>query len=132
MSATYNGGCQCGAIRYVAEGDPLNERICHCRLCQQAIGAAFNARIAFRIDQVTVTGEPAGRHSSPEVERVFCPRCGTTLFSKRAGIGIVGVTTGSLDDPGQFKPAMHIWTSSMQPWLKLDDGLPQYPEGAPA
>ncbi|TIU17445.1 MAG: GFA family protein, partial [Mesorhizobium sp.] len=25
---------------------------------------------------------------------------------------------------------MHMWTASKQPWVMLDDGLPQY-EGAP-
>jgi hypothetical protein len=29
-----------------------------------------------------------------------------------------------------FKPDMHFWTASMQPWLQLDDGLPRH-EGAP-
>ncbi|RUZ11396.1 GFA family protein, partial [Mesorhizobium sp. M7A.F.Ca.CA.002.15.1.1] len=38
--------------------------------------------------------------------------------------------TGSLDDPTVFKPQMHIFTASKQPWLVLDDGLPKY-EGAP-
>ena len=131
MTNVYKGGCLCGRVRYVAEAEPINQRICHCRLCQQAIGAAFNARLLFRIDDVAVTGEPAGRHSSENLERVFCAACGTTLFSKRAGLGLMGVTSGSLDDPSQFKPEIHIWTSSKQSWLKLDDGLPQYPEHPP-
>ncbi len=41
------------------------------------------------------------------------------------------MTAGSLDDPSLFRPDMHFWVSSKQPWLKLDDGLPQYPEGPP-
>jgi hypothetical protein len=27
-------------------------------------------------------------------------------------------------------PAGHWYTSTMLPWVKLDDGLPQYPEGS--
>lgn len=128
----YAGGCLCGAVRYSADGEPLNERICHCRLCQKAIGAAFNARILFRAEDVTLNG-PVGRfRSSREVIRGFCMQCGTTVTSERPQMHFVGLTAGSLDDPSVFRPAMHIWTSSRQPWVTLNDGLPQYPEGAPA
>ncbi|MFC7738468.1 GFA family protein [Roseomonas sp. GCM10028921] len=128
----YEGGCLCGALRYVAEGTPINQRICHCRLCQKALGAAFNARLLLRADDVRLSG-PAGRfHSSPALERGFCRNCGTTVFSARQGAGLMGLTAGSLDDPGQFRPDMHFWTSSRQPWLRFSDGLPQYLEGPPA
>jgi hypothetical protein len=120
----------CKAVRYTAEAEPLNERICHCRICQKAIGAAFNARVLFRIDDVTIDGPLATVNSSPDLQRGFCASCGTTLFSRRPAAGIIGVTTGSLDDPSLFRPQMHIWTASKQPWVVLDDGLPQH-EGAP-
>jgi len=126
----YEGGCLCKAVRYHADAAPINERVCHCRLCQKAIGAAFNARVLFRIDDVTIDGPLAMVSSSPDIRRGFCPNCGTTMFSRRDAAGIVGVTTGSLDDPTVFKPQMHIFTASKQPWVVLDDDLPQY-EGAP-
>jgi len=126
----FQGGCLCGAVRYHADVAPINERVCHCRRCQKAIGAAFNARLLFRIDDVTVEGEVATVNSSPDLKRGFCAACGTTMFSRRDSRGIIGVTSGSLDDPSQFNPDMHFWTASKQPWVRLDDGLPQY-EGAP-
>jgi hypothetical protein len=127
----YEGGCLCGEVRYLAEGEPLNQRICHCRLCQRAIGAAFNARLLFRDADARVSG-PVGRfHSSPELERGFCRNCGTTVFSARRGAGLIGLTAGSLDDPGLFRPDMHFWTASRQPWLRFDDGLPQHPGPPP-
>lgn len=130
MAGRYEGGCLCGAVRYKAEGEPINQRVCHCQLCQKAIGAAFNARVLFPIKDVAVQGEVAMMNSSPELKRGFCPRCGTTMFSRRDGAGVVGIMTGSLDEPGVFKPQMHIYTAFKQPWLVIDDGLPQY-EGAP-
>jgi hypothetical protein len=132
MARKYQGGCLCGAVRYSTEAEPINERICHCRLCQKAIGAAFNARVLFRIGDVTVSGSVGTVNSSPSLQRGFCPRCGTTIFSRRESAGIIGLTSGSLDDPSLFRPQLHMWTASKQPWVKLDDGLPQYAEGPPA
>ncbi|TIY10321.1 MAG: GFA family protein, partial [Mesorhizobium sp.] len=57
--ARYRGGCLCGAVRYRTDATPINERVCHCRLCQKALGAAFNARVLFRIDDVTIDGPVA-------------------------------------------------------------------------
>jgi hypothetical protein len=54
------------------------------------------------------------------------------LFTERASAGVIGLTCGSLDEPEDFQPTEHIWTSSKQAWLTISDGLPQYPEGAPA
>jgi hypothetical protein len=127
----YEGGCLCGAVRYATGAQPINERICHCRKCQKAIGAAFNARLLFRADEVDVSGLTAEFNSSEDLARVFCPRCGTTVFSSRRSTGNVAITAGTLDDPGLFRPDMHFWTAARQPWVKLDDGLPQFPEGPP-
>src|SRR5262249_11995459 len=113
----YQGGCLCGAVRYRASAQPGNERVCHYRLCQKAIGAAFNARLLFRIDDVTIEGVVATINSSPDLERGFCPTCGTTILSRRHSRGIITVTSGSLDDPSLFKPDMHFWTASKQSWV---------------
>ena len=126
------GGCLCGEVRYAAQGEPINVRVCHCRLCQRAIGAAFNARALYAVEAVTVSGPVGTAHSSEGLKRGFCTRCGTTIFSKREALGIMGLTSGSMDDPSGFAPIDHIWVSSKQPWLKLDDGLPQHAEGPPA
>ncbi|MAY62682.1 MAG: aldehyde-activating protein [Rhizobiales bacterium] len=127
----YKGGCLCGAVRYECTEAPVNERICHCRLCQKAIGAAFNARLLFRIADLDIGGEVHWFASSEAIDRGSCPDCGTTLFSRRAANGVIGVTSGTLDDPSLFKPDMHFWVSSRQPWVTFDDGLPIYEESPP-
>ena len=129
---TIVGGCFCGASRYLAQGEPINIRVCHCTICQRSIGAAFNARVLMPLGGFIATG-PVGRlQSSPVLVRGFCTACGTSLFTERAGAGVIGLTCGGLDRPEDFQPTEHIWVSSKQSWLKIDDGRPQYPEGAPA
>lgn len=130
---TINGGCLCGACRYVArDTEPLDIRACHCKLCQKATGAPFYARVRVPLGAVTIQGPVGWYKSSPSLLRGFCPKCGTSLFSRRTDASSIGLTMGSLDDPDRFEPAMHIWTSRKQAWLHLTDDLPCYAEGPPA
>jgi len=38
---------------------------------------------------------------------------------------------GKLDNPGSVTPGNHIFVEEKIPWVKIDDGLPQYPEMDP-
>ena len=125
------GGCLCGEVRFKAEGEPLNVRVCHCRLCQKAMGSPFFARAQFVPAALSVTAETERYQTSANIDRVFCKRCGTRLFSWRRNGTAVGVALAVFDDRNAFAPSEHIWVSEKMNWLKLDDGLPQYPEGPP-
>jgi len=120
------GGCLCGAVRFKAEGEPLNVRICHCRNCQKAMGSPFFARALFPQTALTVEGETGRYPSSENVDRVFCKKCGTRLFSWRRNGTAAGVALATFDDRNAFAPTAHIWVQEKPDWLKLDDGLPQH------
>ena len=126
------GGCLCGAVRFKAEGEPLNVRICHCRNCQKAMGSPFFARALFPQTALTVEGETGRYPSSENVDRVFCKQCGTRLFSWRRNGTAAGVALATFDDRNAFAPAEHIWVQEKPDWLKLDDGLPQYQTTIPS
>lgn len=132
MALNIAGGCLCGACRYVTTAAPINVRVCHCRKCQRAIGASFNARVLVPLDTLDIGGPVAWYSSSKELRRGFCPQCGATMFSERQSNNTIGITLGSLDDPDAFAPGDQIWTSSKQAWLVLSNPSTCYPEAAPA
>jgi hypothetical protein len=125
------GGCLCGAMRFKARGEPINVRICHCRTCQKAMGSPFFARALFDQKALTVEGETASYASSEAIDRVFCKNCGTRLFAWRKNGTAAGVALAAFDDRNAFAPTEHIWVTEKMNWMKLDDGLPQYPETVP-
>ncbi|MGK6324174.1 GFA family protein [Sphingomonas sp. DT-51] len=122
------GGCHCGAIRYEASGVPEHHALCHCTDCRGWSGAPLVGWIAFREDQVTVTGEPATYRSSEHGERQFCPLCGTGLFYRNAVAlpGIVDIQSGTLDDPAAQAPGAQIMVKERLPWTGDIAALPAF------
>jgi hypothetical protein len=129
---TREGGCLCGAVRFKAEGEPINVRICHCRNCQKAMGSPFFARALFKQDALTIEGDTAHYASSEALDRVFCKICGTRLFAWRWNPTLAGVALAAFDDRNAFVPSEHVWVTEKMGWVKLEDGLPQHPGAAPA
>jgi hypothetical protein len=124
------GGCYCGSVRYVAEGDPVMQAQCHCRECQYITGGSPNVFIGMPIAGYAYTkGAPKGftRSDLPRaVTREFCPDCGTHLATKVPGLPAAIVKVGTLDDPTVFHPTMAIFTIDQQPFHEIPDGLPVF------
>lgn len=131
MSAVrYEGGCLCGQVRWRAAAEPINVRLCHCRNCQRATGGAYFARALFNDGDVERSGETTRWASSGRLHRLSCARCGTPVFAEPQDGPWIAVSLTTLDDPSALSPGSHIWVSAKLPWTAIDDGLPQYPEGA--
>jgi hypothetical protein len=110
MMDRVTGGCLCGAVRIVATGRPYRIGLCHCLDCRKHSGALFQAAAIFPADAVTVTGETRAYEG-----RFFCPRCGSSVFS-RSGDEIE-VSLGALDAPDRFVPTYELWTIRRESWL---------------
>ena len=65
--------------------------------------------------------------SSADVVRGHCAMCGTSLtYQHDRRAAEIDITLSTLDEPNAFVPECHIWVQDKLPWLKLEDGLPQY------
>jgi hypothetical protein len=118
IERTITGGCQCGAVRYRASAVLDNAHLCHCRMCQKAVGGLFAALVSAPRDALVWTrGQPARWRSSANVDRGFCAACGTPLLYENLAGDHISVTLGSLDNPVAFRPVSHDGTEGRMPWF---------------
>ena len=117
------GGCHCGAVRYVCSEEPTPVVNCHCGDCQQIAGSAFITGVLVPEGSVTVNGElksyKVKADSGNGVTRNFCPICGTRIMVELEGGVGVGVSYTTLDDSSWLEPAIEFYTSKSQPWINL-------------
>ena len=131
---TFDGGCDCRAVRYRLRSRPLFVHCCHCRWCQRESGSAFALNAMIETDRVEVGGEvelvdtPSSSGKGQLIAR--CPTCRVALWSHYAGAGrrVSFVRVGTLDDPDAMPPDIHIFTSTKQPWVVLPAGTPAVEE----
>jgi hypothetical protein len=135
MSMT--GHCLCGDISYEIENPPALTGVCHCKNCQRQAGSAFSTLAGVPKNEFTFTaGTPAlytdsDTDSGSSVERYFCGRCGSPIYSALPGApDTVYLKTGTLDDTSAFQPQFHVWCDSKQPWVELAEGVPAIPKQA--
>ena len=111
------GGCQCGAVRYALYEMPESS-VCHCRMCQKAVGGPFAALSKLPIAQFAWTrGTPAKFQSYSAAERHFCSGCGTPLTFHYLDSDAIEVTTGSLDQPAQLPATKNFGVEGRLPWI---------------
>ena len=124
------GGCYCGKVRYVAEGEPIMKGQCHCRECQYISGGAPNLFVlmpaaGFQYSQ----GMPkpfARSDLTRPVTREFCAECGTHLVTRVPGLPAVVLKVGTFDDPSLFNPKMAIHTLDKQAFHHVPEGMPAF------
>jgi hypothetical protein len=127
------GGCDCGAARYRASGEPIFVNYCLCRLCQRQTGSTGVVNAFYEAERIellkgdlaadVVTAGSGGAHA---IHR--CGECGTALWSTypRMGTIAMGLRVGTLDEPGDIKPDAVIFTDSKMPWVALPEDIPAF------
>ncbi|HEY7004959.1 MAG TPA: GFA family protein, partial [Sphingomicrobium sp.] len=96
---------------------------------QTETGSAFVINALIESDQVeTLKGSPVAIMTATESGRgqqVWrCPECHVALWSNYGGAKdlLRFVRVGTLDQPGDVEPDIHIYTRSKLPWVRLPEG----------
>lgn len=117
-----------GSVRQVGEPPPKGTFVYHCAECQTPTGIAFSAVVAVPEGAFAVTGvtpssyQTSGDDSERPVHRHFYELCGSPLYSVAEHCpGSVFIKARTLDDTSWVDHTYHIWTSSAQPWVRIDD-----------
>lgn len=121
---SHSGGCQCGAIRFRA-GRLGRASICHCRMCQKAMGGFFGPFVDV-YDLEWTRGAPSYFQSSDTVQRGFCAECGTPLSYQAEGWPL-NIAIGVFDDPAGIVPVLQIGQDSKLPYADELARLPGRP-----
>ncbi len=119
------GGCQCGAVRYTLYAPPVGT-LCHCRMCQKAVGGPFAALATLpRADFAWTKGAPAHFQSSSVASRGFCAACGTPLtYEGTNDPNKIDIMICSLDNPEAVPPRDQYGVESRVTWFDTLAGLP--------
>jgi hypothetical protein len=126
MSASREGGCACGAVRYRLTSDALFVHCCHCLNCQRQTGSAFVINLLIETGRVELlAGEPQPvdvPRDDGSTQTIFrCPTCQVAVFSQYGHPGFRFVRGGTLDDPTGITPDVHIFTRSKVGWVTLPE-----------
>jgi hypothetical protein len=131
MSDGLDGGCSCGAVRYRLRSEPLFVHCCHCLNCQRQTGSAFAINVLIEAVSVEiVAGDPRPvdvPRDDGSTQRIFrCPACQVAVYSEYTRPQVWFVRAGTLDDPSQVSPDVHIFTRSKRDWIALPESVPAF------
>jgi len=122
--ASLEGGCQCGAVRYVLSVDQLVAYTCHCRECQKQAASAFGISVPVPSNRLHIQGAMnvyrRPTDSGANTDCWFCKICGSRLYHQGdRETDWVTLKGGTLDRSDLIKPSAHIWVKRKQPWVIL-------------
>jgi len=125
-----SGHCECGEVKFQAEGEVLDYSHCHCSQCRRLHGAAYATFAGVKRNGFQyLSGEEclSCYASSPTHGRVFCNRCGSNILVELTEEpDMLYLAMGVVDGNPQLPPAYHIFVGSKAPWHEICDDAPQY------
>jgi len=126
---TWTGGCLCGAVRFESDAEILWLCHCHCGMCRKHSGAPLATFVIFPAGAVSWTGrQPSRYRSSQDVERSFCPTCGSSIGFHRAHETSLGL--GSFDRPDDIaverSRSLHVMYGDHIAWFDTADDWPRH------
>ena len=104
---------------------------CHCLDCQRQTGSAFVINLLIERDRVALlSGTPHAvdvPRDDGSVQRIFrCRDCQVAVFSQYDHPEVHFVRGGTLDDPTDVTPDVHIFTRSKAKWVAIPEETPAF------
>ncbi|MEP4380151.1 MAG: GFA family protein [Alphaproteobacteria bacterium] len=127
-----SGKCLCGKISFSADTEILRAANCHCTDCRGATGAAYATLMTVDEGALNISGElKAYKHkadSGAEMEKIFCPDCGSQMFSRNSNRpNTLSIRAGVLDQTSEVKPVANLFLDSKIESTPVDPALNGFP-----
>jgi hypothetical protein len=131
MNDSFKGACLCGSVTFECNAAPVICGHCYCIDCRKASGTGHGSHILVPKDAVTISGEvkvyDAPADSGNVISRMFCPTCGSAVYSLNSGMpDLIFLRASALEDPEVFQPQMAVYTSRAPSWDPIDPGLQSF------
>ncbi|WP_435949294.1 GFA family protein [Psychrobacter sp. DM8] len=123
------GSCSCYSNTYTINYAPIGRFICHCTICQEYTGKAYNdVTVLFKSDlsELDINKTRFRRWKlPPNINRGLCKRCHKPSVEKAMGGALMLVPTDNYPNVDALPdPTMHLFYDSRVE--DIEDDLPKY------
>ena len=123
-----SGKCLCGNIKFSGDTEITRTANCHCSDCRAATGAAYATLVTVDEGAIHITGTPKiykhKAESGADIEKLFCPDCGSQLFGRNSGRpNSLSIRAGVLDQSSLVKPSVNVFLDSRIESTPMDPNL---------
>ncbi len=101
--------------------------VCHCKDCQRRSGSSFSTMAEVDRSDFSFTAASPSIYtggiteSQNPVEMVFCPRCGSPIYTVLLNIpNRLLLNVGTLNETDWFQPEYQVWTDQKQKWINVE------------
>jgi hypothetical protein len=141
LSTHYSGECDCGAIKFTCEGEPIFTQHCHCNKCREVsslstrekdkLGYGFTAAYPTNSLKIVEGNDHLDEVIKNRVKHLLCKSCHSLIYGislepeKQGGIGVNAnnfIFSGGV--PESFKPVRHVWYKDRI--VDMNDDLPKF------
>ncbi len=123
------GSCSCCSNTYTINHTPIARFICHCTICQEFTGQAFNdvtVLLKSDVNDLKISTTKFRRWKlPPNIKRGLCTRCNKPSIEMAMNGALVLVPTDNYSDKTALpEPSMHLFYNRRVE--DIDDDLPKY------
>lgn len=123
------GSCSCYSNTYTINNQPIARFICHCTVCQEFTGEAFNDVTVLLKSDVTdlnlIRTNFRRWKLPPNISRGLCTRCNKPSIERGLAGNLILIPTTNYPDVAALpKPTMHLFYNRRV--ADINDDLPKY------